>query len=81
MPLYHFIIDKNGLNDAESIGIELDTFQVAWSEATRCAGEIVRDLDGNLQVGALWKVQVQDQDRKPLQTITIFAENENERDA
>lgn len=74
MPLYHFMIDKNGLSDAESIGIELTDFDTAWSEATRCAGEIVRDLDGKLDVGALWKVQVQDQDRKPLQSIVVWAE-------
>jgi len=37
-------------------------------------GEIVRDLDGALEVGTEWSIQIQDADRKPLRTIRLTSE-------
>jgi hypothetical protein len=53
------------------IGEELPDDEAAWREATTLAGEIFKDVDGNLKPGEEWVVDVTDQDRQPLFLIRI----------
>jgi hypothetical protein len=55
MPLYYFIVDPDPRPDNE--GVELPDIEAAWQEATKTAGELVKDLDGSFQVGSEWSVQ------------------------
>jgi hypothetical protein len=72
MPLYHFVIDPDPL--PPTAAIELPDTHAAWQEATRAAGEIVRDLDGSFEAGTEWSMQVQDAEHKPLRTIRVISE-------
>jgi hypothetical protein len=72
MPLYHFVIGTDGL--PENLSVELPDIHAAWQQATRAAGEIVRDLDGSFQIGTSWSMQVQDAEHKPLRTIRVISE-------
>jgi hypothetical protein len=73
MPLYFFVIERDR-SSPDPPGIELPDVGAAWKEATRVTGEIVRDLDGALEVGTEWSIQIQDADRKPLRTIRLTSE-------
>jgi hypothetical protein len=70
MPLYHFVIDPDPL----PASVELPDIHAAWQQATRAAGEIVRDLDGSFEAGTEWSMQVQDAEYKPLRTIRVISE-------
>jgi hypothetical protein len=72
MPLYYFIINPDPL--PTNVGLELPDLHAAWQEATRAAGEIVRDLDGSFEAGTEWSMQVQDAEYKPLRTIRVISE-------
>jgi len=73
MPLYFFVIERDR-SAPDPPGVELPDVGAAWKEATRVTGEIVRDLDGALEVGTEWSIQIQDADRKPLRTIRLTSE-------
>jgi len=75
MPLYRFII-KNGDGVAQSQSkLSLPNMEAAWEEATMATGEIIRDLDGSLPIGAEWSIQIQDEAGKPLRTIKLISES------
>jgi hypothetical protein len=76
MPLYYFVI-RNGHNAVASSpsAIDLPDLDVAWEEATMATGEIVKDLDGSLDVGTEWSIQIQDEARTPLRTIRPTSES------
>ncbi|WOH48235.1 DUF6894 family protein [Bradyrhizobium sp. sBnM-33] len=73
MPQFFFIIQHDEQVVEPDIGIELPDMEAAWNEATRATGEIVRDLDGSLEVGTEWSIQIQDAERKPLRTIKVIS--------
>jgi hypothetical protein len=74
MPRFYFVIQHDGQALEPGTGIELPDMNAAWSEATRTTGEIVKDLDGSLEVGTEWSIQIQDAERKPLRTIKVISE-------
>ena len=74
MPHY-FFNTFDGRDFVYSEGEELADKHAAWAEATRTAGEILRDLDGRLKVGSTWRLEVTDQFRNPIFVIHVHAEN------
>src|SRR5437868_4627194 len=52
-------------------GYELADRSAAWAEATAAAGEMIRDLDGRLQPGKDWRLEVTDENKKPVYVINI----------
>jgi hypothetical protein len=55
-------------------GEELPDNEVAWKEATIIAGELFRNIDGELRPGQEWALEVADEQRKPLFLIRISAQ-------
>jgi hypothetical protein len=60
MPRYYFHISHgNGFRDRNE-GIDLPDKEAAWIEATSACGEIIRDLNGDLKPGDIWRMTVRD---------------------
>jgi hypothetical protein len=73
MPRYFFNVHHERSNiDAE--GEELPDKHAAWREATIVAGETIRDMDGTLQPGREWRLEVTDEFANPLYIIHVSAE-------
>jgi hypothetical protein len=74
MQRYFFNI-FDGRNEIDTVGIELRDKHAAWEQATRSAGSILRDLDGDLKRHSTWRMEVTDEARKPIFVISIHAED------
>jgi hypothetical protein len=74
MPRYYFITSHNDEPTDLPDAIDLPNVESAWHEATKAAGEILKDIDGNLRPGTEWSIQVQDESRKPVRTLRVIAE-------
>jgi hypothetical protein len=70
MPKYFFDVNGNGVPDIDE-GQTLANEEGAWHEATLVAGEIFRDVDGKFRPGQEWKLEVQDEQRRPLFSINV----------
>jgi hypothetical protein len=74
MPKYYFDVNGNGVpNSAE--GEMLPNDEAAWHEATLVAGEIFKDVDGSFRPGQEWKLEVIDEQRRPLFSITVASKD------
>jgi hypothetical protein len=52
MARYFFHVNHPGLSpDPELRGVELPDIHAAWSEATKHAGDLLKEIDGNLRPG------------------------------
>jgi hypothetical protein len=58
MPEYRFSITHNGEPENPPHSIDFTNDKGAWEEATIAAGQMLRDLDGNLKPGADWAIEV-----------------------
>nr|WP_202966308.1 hypothetical protein [Treponema endosymbiont of Eucomonympha sp.] len=56
------------------MGEELPDQDAAWVEATRTAGEMIKNLDGKLKPGRDWRMEVTDEFQNPLWEIRVNAE-------
>jgi hypothetical protein len=74
MALYLFVVTRDGTRSEPDISLELPDMNAAWEEATEATGEIIKELDGSLEVGTEWSIQIQDADRKPLRTINLTSQ-------
>lgn len=74
MPQYFFDVNGNGVPDSEE-GEMLADDAGAWHEATLVAGEIFKDVDGKFKPGQEWKLEVQDENRRPLFSINVTSKN------
>jgi hypothetical protein len=75
MPLYFFSLSDGKRTTLQSDGIELPDMPSVWIEATRSTGEMLRDLDQAVCVGAEWRMDVADATRKPLFSLRVTAES------
>ena len=73
MPRYFFHVYHERA-DLDYEGEELPDKHAAWQEATVIAGQSLRDLDGNLQPGREWRMEVTDEFANPLYVLHINAE-------
>jgi hypothetical protein len=60
MPRYFFHV-HDGVDRPDPVGTELPDIKAARSEAIRTAGELLRDLDGNLEPNTVWEMNVVDE--------------------
>jgi Domain of unknown function (DUF6894) len=74
MPSFIFEITHDGQSCTKT-KLDLPNKKAAWEEATRCAGETLRDLDGKLKLGTEWRIDVTDSSRKPIFTLRCIAED------
>lgn len=73
MPRYFFNVqDQTSMQDSD--GVELPDAHAAWEEATTACGEMIRDLDGALQAGPEWRMEVADESQKLLFRFSFRAE-------
>jgi hypothetical protein len=72
MPRYFFNI-RYEPDTIDEDGEELPDDKTAWKEATVIAGEMFRDIDGKLQPGQEWSLEVTDDRKRPLFKITVSA--------
>ena len=61
MPRYYFQISHGDGSRALNEGIDLPDKDAAWIEATSACGEIIRDLNGTLKPGDIWRMVVKDE--------------------
>jgi hypothetical protein len=61
MPRYYFDIHEGRQNHTDELGEELADRHAAWTEATRYAGEALKDVDGKLKPGEVWQLDVRDE--------------------
>jgi hypothetical protein len=73
MPKYYFDVQGRGVPDVDE-GEHLDNDQAAWHEATLVAGELFKDVDGDLMPGQSWKLEVLDEQHRPLYLICVKSE-------
>jgi hypothetical protein len=72
MPLYFFNI-YHERSHFDSVGEELPDREAAWKEATATAGRMLQSLDGKLQPGRDWQMEVTDEFANPLYVIRVSA--------
>jgi len=73
VPRYHFNIFHDRVY-WDDVGEELPDQDAAWVEATRTAGEMIKNLDGKLKPGRDWRMEVTDEFQNPLWEIRVNAE-------
>jgi hypothetical protein len=59
--------------ELDSVGVELLDKHAAWNEATVTAGRLLQSLDGKLQPGQDWRMEVKDEFANPLYVIHVSA--------
>jgi uncharacterized protein DUF6894 len=73
MPRYFFHV-YHDYYQHDSEGEELPDAQAAWREATVMAGQMLQGIDGKLQPGHDWSMEVTDEFANPLYRLHICAE-------
>jgi hypothetical protein len=72
MPRYFFHVHHER-SDLDAVGEEFDDRHAAWKEATVTAGKMLQSLDGKLQPGLDWHMEVTDEFANPLYVIHVSA--------
>ena len=70
MSKYFFDVDGSGVPDANE-GEMLANDEAAWHEATLVAGEIFKEVDGKFRPGQEWRLEVQNEQRRPIYSIHV----------
>ena len=73
MPRYFFNV-HHGSASIDTVGKELPDKNAAWKEATIETGETISAIDGRLQPGQEWRLEVTDEFANPLYVIHVSAE-------
>ena len=73
MPRYFFNVHYDSHSHVDEVGEDLPDAFAAWSEATRPAGDSLKDLDGKLKPGAEWRMEVLDEAKHRLYTLIVSA--------
>jgi hypothetical protein len=77
MPLYFFNFSRGPESKPSPFkneGLELVDDEAAWEEATTACGEKLREMDGSLQPGDGWKMDVTDGGGKAIFVLTFTTE-------
>ena len=75
MPRYFFHLIRNDQAGLDNDGLTLRNNQAAWEEATMAFGEMIRTIDGHLQPGAGWQMEVTDEAGKRIYRLRFIAES------
>jgi uncharacterized protein DUF6894 len=70
---YFFHVYDGAFGHIDTVGEEFPDRHAAWSEATRYAGEVIRDIDGRLQPDVEWRLDVTDEKGWALYRIVVSA--------
>ena len=72
MPRYFFHVHHERA-ELDQVGEEFPDQHAAWKEATITAGQMLQSLDGKLQPGIDWRMEVTDEFANPLYVILVSA--------
>jgi hypothetical protein len=75
MPRYFFHLNTNEQASVDSDGLTFLDHQAAWEEATMACGEMIRTIDGHLQPGEAWQMEVTDEAGKLIYRLRFIAES------
>ena len=75
MPRYFFHLIRNNETGLDNDGLTLLDHQAAWEEATMACGEMIRTIDGYLQPGDGWQMEVTDEVGKLIYRLRFIAES------
>jgi hypothetical protein len=71
MPRFYFDVYSEEVNYEDQVGEDLPDHHAAWHEATKSAGESIKDIDGRLRPGSRWRMEVKDEFRNTLYSIVV----------
>jgi len=74
MPKYFFCVRHGDHTSHHGDGIEFPDIGAVQLEATRSAGEILRDLNHPIETGSELRMEVSDEERRPLFTLRVITE-------
>jgi hypothetical protein len=74
MPKYFFSVRHGDQTSQHEDGIDFPDVAAVRVEATKSAGEILRDLNHALEAGSELRVEVADEARKPVFSLRVIAE-------
>jgi hypothetical protein len=75
MPRYFFDFSRNDEVVSDNDGLTLLDHQAALEEATMACGEMIRTIDGHLQPGNGWRIEVTDETGKLIYRLRLIAES------
>jgi hypothetical protein len=75
MPRYFFDFTGNDEAASDNDGLTLLDHQAAFEEATMACGEMIRTIDGHLQPGNGWRMEVTDEAGKLIYRLLFMAES------
>jgi hypothetical protein len=71
---YFFHVVINGSQSGQSDGLLFSDRAAAWREASLSCGEIIREMDGKIEPGCNWQMEVADQTGQAIYRFTFTAE-------
>jgi hypothetical protein len=74
MPIYYFKVKHSGKSFVDDEGLSFNNMDEAWEEATVAAGQLIKDLDGELVAGTICSIEVQDEAHRPIRKLNIIIE-------
>jgi len=75
MPRYFFHLNRHDKPVLDINGLTFLDHQAAWEEATMACGEMIRTIDGQLQPGESWEMEVTDEAGKLIYRLRFIAES------
>jgi hypothetical protein len=80
LPRFHFHI-HDGVDRPDPEGTEFPDLHAAWSEAVRACGEMLREIDGELDRNTEWRMDVTDEAGQALLTLRFTGTDHASRNA
>ena len=75
MPRYFFNVFHGSEHHPDCEGEVLEDKHAAWAEATKVAGQTIKDIDGKLRPGHEWRLEVSDEFGGALWEIRVAAKD------
>jgi hypothetical protein len=73
--LYFFRVYTNDVESYHSDGLEFSSKEHVWHEASTSTGELIREMDGKMQPGLDWRMDVIDTGGKVVYRFSFKAED------
>jgi hypothetical protein len=71
---FFFRVFTNGIERHQSDGLLFTSKEEAWHEASTSTGEIIREMDGKIEAGLDWRMDVTDEDGALIFRFALTAE-------
>jgi hypothetical protein len=71
---YFFRVTRNGTCMGHSEGLDFPDQAAAWREAAMSCGQIILEMDAEIEPGCHWQMEVSDAGGKPIYRFTFTAD-------